>query len=97
MNHPPESLRWLFWDTDLEKVDCDAHAAYVIERVTGYGDLKDWRWLLNRYGADKIRAVIGASRRISPKSVNLWRLLLDIPKEEIACLRKSFQRKAANL
>lgn len=96
MVHPPESLRNLFWDTELTQIDCERHAAYVVERVSDHGDIEHWRWLLNYYGPDRVREIVSGSRRISNKSANLWRLLLNIPREEIACLNKSSRREAAN-
>lgn len=96
MTSPPENLRRLFWDTALDKIDCDKHAAYVVERVSDYGDIEDWRWLLDYYGGARVREIVTASRRISKKSANLWRLLLDIPRREISCLNTSSRREAAN-
>ncbi|NJN77776.1 MAG: hypothetical protein HC803_05130 [Saprospiraceae bacterium] len=32
----------LFWDVDVNEVDLDNHAAFILERVMRYGQLSDW-------------------------------------------------------
>ena len=47
--------RVTFWDTDIANIDWNRHADFVIERVFGYGTTDEQDYLLNFYGATRIR------------------------------------------
>ncbi|MGB0388376.1 MAG: DUF6922 domain-containing protein [Ardenticatenaceae bacterium] len=85
-NSLPDFLRPYFWDVDLASVRLPKHEVYVIERVLEYGDDQAIRWL-NRFSPDTITNVVRRSRRISRNTANLWALVLNIPKEQIRCLK----------
>lgn len=55
MSSVPESLRWLFWDLDVEHVDLEEHCAAVLGRVLENGRLCDVRLVLEIYGTRRIR------------------------------------------
>jgi hypothetical protein len=76
--------RALFWDVALENIDLEKNANYVIERFLEYGTLEGVRWLRKRYGDDRLREFILKKRfRIrSPRTLNYWRIILDIPEAE---------------
>ena len=44
----------IFWDVHFDKIDYDAKAAFVIERVFERGDVQDIRNCRRYYGDDKI-------------------------------------------
>ncbi|MBK9742858.1 MAG: hypothetical protein IPO94_07780 [Saprospiraceae bacterium] len=48
----------IFWDVNFEKIDYDAKAAFVIERVFERGDVDDIRQCRRYYGDDKVRDVL---------------------------------------
>jgi len=44
-------------------------------------------WLRREFSEDEIRRVLRTERRLTPKSANFWRLVYDIPTDEIAALK----------
>lgn len=87
----PEFLRPLFWDTNFDRLRVPGHERYIVERVLEYGDDEAIRWLWRTFGPATIADTVRQSRAISPNTANLWALLLDIPREEIACFSKRFR------
>ena len=84
---PPELHRY-FWDTDPKKLDINKYRQFVIERILEFGDEHAIRWLRKNFGDEAIKEVVCESRRISRRTANFWRLILDIPKEKVACLSR---------
>ncbi len=66
----------LFWDTDPANINVKKNAAYVIERILELGNDKEVKWLWNNYQHSLIKKIILTSRSITPKTKNLWQLLL---------------------
>ena len=86
----PEHFRIYFWDaqfTGRELLDWPEH---TIERVLEYGQWKDIRFLRGIVADEAIRNVVKSSRRLSPRTANLWAILLNIPRREISCFQKPF-------
>jgi len=75
----PGHFRAYFWDTRFtgrELLDWPEHA---IERVLEYGQWNDIRFLREITGDQAIIKVVKSSRNLSPRTVNLWKILLNIP------------------
>lgn len=83
----PTFLKPLFWDTLIENIRLPIHQRYIIERILEYGDDQAIKWLKSTFAASKIALTVQTSRQISHKTANLWGLVLDIPREEIACFK----------
>ena len=67
----------LFWDVDPKTIDTKKHARYIIERILGFGDDREARWLFSKYKKNTIKKVINLPRsQVDPKSKSLWSLLL---------------------
>ena len=93
MREFPRFLKKYFWDIDFPKLQKKIHTQFIIERILEYGDKKAVRWLRNNFDSREIRKVLSNSKNISPKSANFWQLVLNINRDEILCLKKSFQEK----
>ena len=65
----------------------------LIARILDYGDIKDLRKLLELYPREEIIKVVKTRRGLLPKTGKYWAVKLDIPFEEVACLRKHYQKK----
>lgn len=74
----PTSLRWLFWDVDVDQLDLDTHADYILPRVLERGGLDDVRWLLGEYGQDRIHAFLRdvGHPELSARTLAFWRAAL---------------------
>ncbi len=93
MEKIPESVKVILWDVDIEKLDIKRHKKFIIERIIKYGNEKDVRWMLKTYSLKEIGEVVKKSRNIDRKSANYWALRLNIPREEIYCLRNTYQKQ----
>ena len=89
----PKFARRYFWDVDARKLDADKYAAYVIERLLELGDPQAARWLLQKYSRRKIVAVLKRTRSLSKPSANFWALYFRVPRNEILCLSKRYQKQ----
>lgn len=74
-------IQRLFWDMDSQKLDIDAHAKTIIERVLNDGALADWQWLVSTYGIARIRDILREKNsfgrdNIRPQSRHLASLIL---------------------
>ena len=70
----PERFYSLFWDTDPSKIDLKRNARYVIERILEMGRLDAVEWLQRIYPTRLIIETCEASRKISERSRNFWRI-----------------------
>ena len=81
----------IFWDVNFEKLDYDAKAAFVIERVFERGDVDDIRNCRRYYGDDKVREVLLNAKYLPLNTLYLASAVVDRPIEEFRCytLRQS--------
>jgi len=89
----PKTLKKYFWDVDFENLDKDKYSYFIIERILELGDRKAAKWMKNNFSQEKIKKVIYNSRNLSLKSANFWRLIFNLDKNKILCLKKSFRNK----
>lgn len=80
--------RVLFWDTDVDQIDYQKHASYVIERIVTYGSLNEWRQILEFYGRKKIIETVTRLRNLDDKSLNYLSHKFQIPKDQFRCYNK---------
>lgn len=66
----------LFWDTNPNKINIRKNAVYVIERILEFGNDREIKWLWLNFSPSLLKKVISKSRSITPKTKNLWQLLL---------------------
>jgi len=81
----------LFWDA--VEIDAAEHAVYVIARVLDFGDIEDVHMLRKIYPDEKIIETIRTRRSLLPKTGKYWAVKLNIPLEEVPCLRKYYPPK----
>lgn len=82
----PDSLRPLFWDTPFEDLDLDLHQGFVTDRLLSAGSWEQIRWLRREVGEAALRGHIlhTRGRRLTPRQLRLWELVLDLPPAEVA-------------
>ena len=87
----PVFNRRIFWDVDFEKIDYDAKAAFVIERVFERGDVQDIRNCRRYYGDEKVAEALVNARFLSEITMYLASAILDRPLKDFSCytLRQS--------
>ena len=75
MDQLPPYVRELFWEGLRDDPDPARHADYIAIRVLEYGDERAYRWLVERFGRERIRGVV-ASGRLRPHHERFWRDVL---------------------
>ena len=88
MKKLPAFLKKYFWDAEFDQVDLNKNRIYVLKRLLEYGNLKAIRWLRKYFKTSEIKQTISSARGFSRKTANFWAVLLDIPRENILCLKK---------
>jgi hypothetical protein len=75
---PPRSMKPLFWNVDLDAVDVDRDVDFVLTRVLERGKMADVRWVIRRYGIDRIHRFFRAAPRpeLSRRTLQFWRVAL---------------------
>lgn len=80
----PAFLAPCFHDHELSRLDPEADASFVIERVLATGDREAIRWLVQHYDRAIMQEVLRqrGRRRFDPRRLALWCLLLDVEAPE---------------
>ena len=78
----------MFWDVDT--VDIEKNANFVIGRVLNFGDADDFRWAVRVYGREKIKEGILKSKVLSAKSLSFWCQYFHINPEQ--CISKLLRK-----
>lgn len=90
MRKLPKFLEKYFWDVDFGKIDLDNRRVYVLKRILEYGDEKAVSWMWKNFEEAEIKNALCNFRGYSQKSANFWAVILNIKKEDVKCLNRSF-------
>lgn len=87
----PELARRIFWDVDFDKLDYDAKARFVIERVFERGDVPDIRNCRRYYGDEKVTEVLLTAKFLPEHRMHLASAVIGLPIQDFRCytLRQS--------
>lgn len=77
----------LFWDVEIQKLDYGEKSEFIIGRVLDFGNLEEWKMILDFYGLSKIKAVAREHIFSDIRSANFWSLILIIPFKNLRCTR----------
>ncbi|HCC54585.1 MAG TPA: hypothetical protein DEQ20_06635 [Desulfobulbaceae bacterium] len=75
----------LFWDVQVETLDLEKHARFIIERVVSRGNRQDWQLLKRVYGKERIRDEAVRIRSLDKKTVSFLSVYLGLEKAEFRC------------
>jgi len=75
----------LFWDINIDKLDFQTHARFIIQRVIQRGVLDDWKTIKNFYGLEFIKNEILLMRDLDPKTLNFFSTYFNINKNNFRC------------
>jgi len=81
----PDDVRGLLHDCDPDRVDWERQRGFLIDRILSDGSWETIRWLREQAGDDALRAHIVATRgrRLSPRQLRFWQVLLDLAENEV--------------
>lgn len=83
----PKFLKKYFWDVDFGALDLAKNRVFVLKRMLEYGDEKAVAWMWIHFKKDEVKNALCRFRGYSKKSANYWATLLEIPREEVLCLK----------
>lgn len=94
---PPESLRWVLWDLDVNALDVERDADSILARVLENGRLTDVREVLRLYGANRVQQFFRtvAHPLISERTRAFWRCYFHAENEPWAEPNRSPPNNAA--
>lgn len=72
----------LFWDVDVNKLDLDTYAGFIITRIMERGTREEARAIWNFYGKEKIKHHLTAARYLSPKTISYFANIFNISRTE---------------
>jgi hypothetical protein len=84
-NTKPIFNKRIFWDVNFEKIDYDAKANFVIERVFERGDVDDIRQCRRYYGDEKVTVVLLNAKFLPEHRIHLASAVIDKPLNEFRC------------
>lgn len=78
----PLSLAPYFQEYDLADLDISEDADLIIERTLEYGNRQELKWLFKTYGPARIKEFVRkyGFRKLSRRSFNFWRTILEVKK-----------------
>lgn len=77
----------IFWDVDADKMDINAKASFIIERVFNRGDVEDIRYCRRFYGDEKVRDVLLHAKYLELRTISLASAIINEPKETFRCYK----------
>ena len=91
MKKLPKFLKKYFWDVEFKEIDLDKSKVYILKRILEYGDEQAVGWMWKNFKKSEIKDALSNFRGYSQKSANFWAVILNIKKENVKCLKKSFR------
>lgn len=88
-NQKPVLSNFLFWDTEIAKLDFNKYADFIIIRVLERGQDNDIAELLNYYGNNKVINTVKSSKSLIPRAIHLSKQLFKLQDDDFVCLRNS--------
>jgi hypothetical protein len=84
----PQLSKQAFWDVDMEMIDYDKNARYVVEKVIERGKSKDLDNLLDYYGFEKVGKLALQANWLSDMSINFCCTLFKVKPTDFKCYEK---------
>lgn len=74
-----------FWDTDMNTLDYEAQADYIIRKVFDYGSWEDVLEVTAYYGKEKVKEALKTAPYLMQKTYVLASKLFQIPISDFKC------------
>lgn len=75
----------LFWDVDTSEYDIDKYNVWTIQRVLEYGEMSDWKQILDYFGLQHIVDACKRMRTLDPRALAYICLLSNTKEEDYRC------------
>jgi hypothetical protein len=84
----PVLSKQAFWDVDMDKIDYERNARYVMEKVIDRGSFDDFISLRNYYGDNKIKKEIVNASWIGEKEIYFCCAIFGLEPDDFKCYTK---------
>ncbi len=74
-----------FWDVDMDKMDYEKNADYIIRKVFDYGTIEDIGEVIAYYGREKVKTALLMSPYLMEKTFRFASTLFDVPIQAFKC------------
>ncbi len=78
----------LFWDINTEKIDASKNVQIIVERILSYGNISEFRAMLNYYGQQKIIENVKKIGYLDPKTLEFVISYFHIKSSDLLCYSK---------
>jgi hypothetical protein len=75
----------LFWDIDIQTLNEEKHASYIIERVLSRGTMQDFQEIKSYYGKPKIKRIAKKLRYMDNRVLHFCSAYFNTPITEFRC------------
>lgn len=75
----------LFWDININDLDMEQHASYILGRILEFGKLNDWKIIRNYYGLELIKQTAIGMRIMPPQALSFLSLITHTPENQFRC------------
>ncbi len=89
----PILTKQAFWDVDMNNIDYEKHARYVVEKVIEKGTENDFLNTVRFYGFDKVKNLALQALWLSDISINFCCTLFKVKPTDFKC----YEKKQLNL
>lgn len=100
--HIPEAVQALISERLERELSWPRDRDFIVERVLSHGNWDAIQWARARVGDEAIRELIVSSRgrRLSPRQLRFWQVILDLPSDDVdrwisARERREWDRRTA--
>lgn len=84
----PVLSKQAFWDVNMDTIDYEKHARYVMEKVIDRGSFEDFREIVKFYGNKKIRKEIINAKWLGDKEINFCCVVFNLKPTDFKCYIK---------
>lgn len=74
-----------FWDVDMHKLDYEANARFVIEKVMNYGLWADMLEILRYYGHERVKAEVVQAAYLKKKTLTFCCAIFNLTHDQFQC------------
>lgn len=85
MFNPKEFSPHLFWDVIVEDFDSQKSKIWLITRLVQYGNLEDWKKLLDLYGEEQLKKEVVNIRSLDDISISFLAVYFSLNRKDFRC------------
>jgi len=75
----------LFWDVDINSIDYEKHASFIVQRVLEAGTLNDFYSIRDFYGKPRLKHIIKNLRYLDDRTLSFCSIYFKIKPEQFRC------------